>query len=445
VGERYLMTEIDSKERTRNYLSQIKGSFVYRAVAMGASFVVIPLMIRYLGYEQYGVWATLLSIMSWVVFFDLGIGNGLRNKVAESLAGGEQSKANDYISSGYTLIGLIALALWIVVSVCSYFISWQTVFNTQVISESTLGDTVRIISFFILLNFWVGLINALFGAIQKNSLIAVGQLVMNLLVLTLVFILSKTTEESISYLALTYGISLVSPNILLSLWFYRSRPKLCPRLHIDLQHMRPLLTLGLQFFAIQLAVLVIFTTDKMLITQLIGPQYVTQYEVVFKLFSLITFLHGLISMPLWSAYTEAYRREDFAWIRKMFKKQLLIFVYIAIVVFLLAFLARPIIEIWIGKNFIVSYRLIAVMGMFILISCWNNIYAMLVNGIGDIKLRLFTSLFAMLLNIPLSFYLVKYMGLGISGIVLGTICSLMIAAVALPIQVYRLLRTTIIA
>jgi hypothetical protein len=28
------MTEIDTKERTRNYLSQIKGSFVYRVVGM---------------------------------------------------------------------------------------------------------------------------------------------------------------------------------------------------------------------------------------------------------------------------------------------------------------------------------------------------------------------------------------------------------------------------
>lgn len=37
-----------SKERTRNYLHQIKGAVVYKAVVMLASFLAIPLMIRYL-------------------------------------------------------------------------------------------------------------------------------------------------------------------------------------------------------------------------------------------------------------------------------------------------------------------------------------------------------------------------------------------------------------
>jgi len=80
------MSEAVSKERTHNYVRQIKGAVVYKAVAMAASFLAIPLMIRYLGQEQFGVWSTLLTVMSWIVFFDLGVGNGLRNKVAEALA-----------------------------------------------------------------------------------------------------------------------------------------------------------------------------------------------------------------------------------------------------------------------------------------------------------------------------------------------------------------------
>lgn len=66
-----------SKERTSNYLRQVKGAVVYKGVAMIASFLAIPMMIRYLGQEQFGVWSTLLTVMSWIVFFDLGIGNGI--------------------------------------------------------------------------------------------------------------------------------------------------------------------------------------------------------------------------------------------------------------------------------------------------------------------------------------------------------------------------------
>ena len=429
-----------SKERSRNYLHQIKGAIVYKAVAMLASFLAIPLMIRYLGQEQFGVWSTLLTVMSWIVFFDLGVGNGLRNKVAEALAKNDKREAADYISSGYSLIGLIALALWVFFTGVSFFVPWQTVFNTQAIPEATLRLTVQIAVFFIVFNFWIGLIGAILGAVQKTAMAALGQLISNVLALLFVFILTKTISATLSYLALAYGLSLVAANIFLSFWFYKQYRELRPTLSLDKKHMAPLLSIGLKFFIIQLAVLVIFTTDKMLITQLFGPEYVVQYDVVFKLFSVITFAHTLISAPLWSAYTDAYHRGDMVWVKRMLRKQLIVFVGIILCVFIMGLLANPIIGVWIGRDVNVSYPLVVSVGIFVLVSAWNNIYAMFVNGIGDMKIQLYTSVAAMFLNIPLSLVFVKYFGFGLSGIVMATIASLLLSAIALPIQVNYIMR-----
>jgi len=44
------------------------------------------------------------------------------------------------------------------------------------------------------------------------------------------------------------------------------------------------------------------------------------------------------------------------------------------------------------------------------------------------------------MNIPLSFYFVRYMDMGVSGIVIGTIFSLLLAAIIVPIQSFRILR-----
>lgn len=438
------MSEAISKERSRNYLLQIRGAVVYRALAVLASFFAIPLMIRYLGQEQFGVWSTLLTVLSWALFFDLGIGNGLRNKVAESLAKNKTDEASRYISSGYTLIGFIALSIWLILVTGAHFIPWQTVFNTKAIAETTLRNTVLIAASFLLLNFWVGLISALLGAIQRTAFIALGQLISNLLILLFVFLLSTNTEASITSLALVYGLSVVTANILLSLWFfYRRYPDLRPRYALDKQHISPLLTLGLQFFVIQLAALVIFTTDKMLITQLFGPQYVTEYDVVFKVLSLVTFAHGLISAPLWSAYTDAYQREDKLWISNMLRKQIAVFVFFVFVTCLIMFLTKPIVSLWISPDFSVSSQLVVVIGVFVLVSIWNNIYAMVVNGIGRIKPQLYTAIVAIVINIPVSVFLAKIAGFGVSGIVIGTVLSLMLAAVVLPIQVYSLTRPAI--
>jgi O-antigen/teichoic acid export membrane protein len=435
------MTADVSKERTRNYLHQIKGAVVYKAVAMLASFLTIPMMIRYLGQEQFGVWSTLLTIMSWIVFFDLGVGNGLRNKVAEALARNDKLEAANYIASGYSLIGLIALVLWALVTGISFFVPWQAVFNTQAIPEATLRLSVQVAVFFVVLNFWIGLISPILGSIQKTAMTALGQLISNVFALLFVFVMTKTINATVADLAFSYGISLIIANIGLSWWFYQVHPALRPKPYLDKQHISPLLSVGLQFFTIQMAVLIIFTTDKILITQLIGPEYVTQYDVVFKLFSLITFAHTLISAPLWSAYTDAYHRNDMIWIKQMLHKQLMIFVGIILTVIMMGFLIEPVVFLWIGPELKVSQPLVISIGIFVLVSSWNNIYAMFLNGVGIIKLQLYNSLVAMVINIPLAIFFVKWCNFGLSGVVLATIVSLSLAAVALPIQVNQIIRT----
>lgn len=430
------MTVDLSKERTRNYLRQIKGALVYRAIAMFASFLAIPLMIRYLGQEQFGVWSTLLTVMSWIVFFDLGVGNGLRNKVAEALAKNDKIEAANYVASGYSLIGVIAAVLMILAMGASGFVPWQTVFNTRAISEENLRLAVQIAVFFIVLNFWIGLIGALLGAVQKTAMAALGQLISNILALLFVFVLTKTTHSTISYLVLAYGISLVISNVWLSVWFYSRNPELRPKPYLDMLHVRPLLSVGLQFFTIQIAVLVIFTTDKMLITQFFGPQYVTQYDVVFKLFSIITFAHTLITAPLWSAYTDAYHRKDVKWMKEMLRKQIIIFGLFFVGVIVMVMVARPIIKLWIGHEFEVSSSMLIFMGLFVLISIWNNIFGIILGGIGKIRLGSVYTVFTAVLNIPLSYFISVRLGYGVAGIILATSLSIAISSILSPIQVY---------
>jgi len=77
-----------SNPRTINYLKQVKGAVLYKIFAVGFSFLVVPLMVCYLGSEKYGIWSTLLSLVSWMLFFDFGLANGTRNRISEALANG---------------------------------------------------------------------------------------------------------------------------------------------------------------------------------------------------------------------------------------------------------------------------------------------------------------------------------------------------------------------
>jgi len=430
-----------SKTRSKNYIKQIKGSFVFKGLAIIASFLSIPLMIKYLGVEHYGVWSTLLSIVSWIVLFDIGIGNGLRNKISESLAQGNKEEVHRYISTAYMILGVIATMLIVSFLLVSEYIPWQKVFNIISISNQDLQSVVNTTVIFLFLNFWISLINQVFNGFQKTSLVVFNQFLSNTFSLLAVFILYNFYEPSLIKLAFFYGISLLLSSLILSFWFYKNNTEFIPRLRaFGLNYTKSITSLGLKFFIIQIAAIVIFTTDKILITQLFGPEYVASYDVVFKLFSVITVVHGILMAPLWSAYSDAYHNGDIEWIKKTIKNQLKIYLLIIVATILLVFLSKPIINIWIGNNFAVDNMLIVSMALFVLISTWNNIFAFFLNATNQLNVQINTSTIAIFVNIPLSIFLVKYFNVGIYGIVIGTNVSLLLFSIFGSLQTFNIIK-----
>jgi O-antigen/teichoic acid export membrane protein len=109
-------------------------------------------------------------------------------------------------------------------------------------------------------------------------------------------------------------------------------------------------------------------------------------------------------------------------------------------VILMVILAKPIIRLWIGTNVGASQLLIGLVAISTIQGCWNSIFANFLNGIGKIKLQMYTSIVGGIINIPLSIYFAKNCGLGTSGVILGTICSLLLGTVIVPIQAYKVVR-----
>ncbi len=387
--------------------------------------------------EMFGIWATMLTLISWVMLFDLGIGNGLKNKVSESLAKNDASLATAYISTAYVVIGLVSLVLFLIFLPLSFWVPWQGVFNTVTISEGNLRIAVMSLSFFVFFNFWISLVNQIYHGMQKSSVVVLGQCISNFLALIAIFSLYKYASVSLTYMVFAYGFSLISANIGISCFLFYKRSDLKPRFSLfDNHKMKPLLSLGLNFFVIQVAVLAIFMTDKILITQLLGPAEVTPYEVVFKLYSVLTIVHGLILAPLWPAYTDAYHKKDFRWIRKTLRNQLKIFLILVLFTILMTAIAPKIITLWIGTSLNVDDKLYLFMGLFIIISVWSNVFAYFVNAIGALRVQTITAVISGISNVPLSIYFAKNLEMGLSGIVLGTVCSLSLFAIFGAVQVY---------
>ena len=420
--------------RSSNVNKQIGLSFVFKIAAIACNFLLVPITLKYLGQEQYGVWMTVLSILSWISFFDLGLGNGMRNKVSEALAKNEMVILREYISSTYIAIGCIVLVAYCFLLIFSSGINWQRVLNVYAMDNRQLQEIMLLSAFVLFFNFLLSLINQVINAYQMSSLITVNQLLANGLALMLTYILILTIPSSLFMVAFCYGFSVIMANFLISWKFYNRHSEAKPAFRFFCWHkVRSITGLSIKFFIIQLAALVFFAKDNIIIAQILGPSHVTTYSITFKLFSIITFAHGIILGPLWSAFTDAYVKEDFLWIKHTVKKMNLLMLLIGISVFCLCLASPVILHYWLGSSYEeLEGLLIWLMGLFVIISAWNNTYAIFLNGIGKLKLSFYLTPIITILNIPLSIYMTDLHGL--NGMVVATILCMVPAAILQPIQ-----------
>ena len=75
-----------SIKKEKSLIKSASIAVLLRPISVLISLVYTPMMLSYLGDEQYGLWATMLSVMNWFTIFDFGIAGGFRNILSVEVA-----------------------------------------------------------------------------------------------------------------------------------------------------------------------------------------------------------------------------------------------------------------------------------------------------------------------------------------------------------------------
>ena len=422
------------ESRSKTVKKNILWSFALKALSVGLSFLVLPLTVNYLTAVEYGVWVTLFSVMNWVNMLDMGIGLGLRNRLAEAVAKQDWHLVRCYMSAGIFSLGGIGFVLFVLFLVGINFADFQLIFNSQEISEADLFKSTLWTGIFVIATFVLSVINQIYYAYQQAAKTGLVNIVHNFVMLVCIYYLTLQPEHSMVSFVFCFGISsLLSRLVFLGEFFVRNRDVWPSLSLVQIVYIKNIAGTGVQFFIIQLAVICLFSSANILITQRLGPDHVLAYDIVFKIFSIVTMIHGIICAPLWNAYTEAYVKNDFAWLRHTVRKMLKLMIPIGAMCILLVALNDWIISIWIRKVIMIPPYLAVTAGMFAFISCLNNVFAIFLNGVGKIQLQMYLSIVSAVVVIPLAWFFMKWMD--VSGMLLAMVISLSISTIPLGLQV----------
>lgn len=389
-----------------------------------ANFVVISITLDLLSTKIYGVWITLYTTISWLSFFDLGLGNGMRNLFAVNRAIGNQEKNKQLVSTSYIIVLGIALILLIVGLPFVYYADIARFFN---ISDIAIPDLRCVLSLLVVvtsLQLITKLINSIFLADQKpalSSLIDCSGVVCSLLLL---FILKDRLVGSLFNLSLIITLPTFIISFIVTLFaFNKNYRKLKPSLKcFNLKISNKLINLGLRFFLIQLSALIILQGSNIIILKFIGAEEVSVFSLVYKYFNVIVTIFTLVLTPYWSFFTDSYAKNNYNQLKQGFKQLLISWLAISMVGVVM-WIALPFsFKIWLNQELDIPAYLPVSLLLFSVFSNLGSVFIYFLNGTSSyLNFQLAIVLAFAALLYPLSAYLLPTYG------VLGVVFTMFFA------------------
>ena len=129
-GKHAITTEATrSAERHRRAFLTGGASTLARVVQVSTSLVTVPLTLKYLGNERFGLWMTISSVLAMAAFADFGVGNGVLNTVAKAFGRDDTEGIRNAVSSGFAVLNTIAALLLLSFFAIYRFVNWADFFR----------------------------------------------------------------------------------------------------------------------------------------------------------------------------------------------------------------------------------------------------------------------------------------------------------------------------
>jgi len=430
------------EERTALLQKNVIVAFVLQGGTSLLSIYLVRLSLEYLGKQDYGIWVTIGSVITWFQVFEIGLTDGLRNRLSVCLAQNDFEYGRKYLSTTYALMTILSVGLFILLAFGAWLVDWGVILGAPMEMSDLLRDVALLLLGTFCLRTTVNIITTVYSADQRPAFNSVLTFLSTLVSTVATYVALRLSDGSLVIMSLISGMPLIILSLALTLYAYNSRYlKMAPSLKfVDWKLSPDILSLSGRFFLLQIAAIILFTTQNVIITQLFGPEEVTPYNIAFRYFVIVGIIFRIAYGPIWSAVTHAYSTADLDWIRKTIRKAIYVWIATIPVVMSLIIFSESLYRIWIADQVQVPIPLTILMGIFTLQSGWNNIFSFFLNGISKIRLQLTLSFSAALINIPLSIILARDFDMGTGGVILATILCLFPATVMQPIQYLRIMK-----
>lgn len=440
--------DVKTIKNNKSIVANIVAAFGIKGIGMIVNLLSMPLYIDYFNNNMVlGLWFTILTVVNWILSFDVGIGNGLRNHLTKALSQKNYEEGKLLTSSALASLGIITISLIVIIFIFMPVVNWNSMFNisSDVVSREILTMCISITVIGIMISLFLHIVRGILFALQLASIVNLLQLFISILLVSYLFFAPEynTIEAKLKTMSFAYAIIINIPSfIALLVIFCFSEMKNCrPSLnYVTKNATKAVLGLGASFFLVQVMYMIITVTNEWFIAKFFSPENCVDYQIYFRLFALVGSLMMLAMSPLWSAITKAYTQKHYQWIIKLQTVLNYLALTCIVVECLFVVLLQPIINIWLGERAIeVNYLTASFFLLYGVVMIWVAIQSTIVAGLGTLKTQLKLYLFAAIFKI-ITIVIVARFTNDWSIVILMTAIGLLPYCIYQPLEVKKELR-----
>ena len=358
---------------------------VINVVAMMAAY---PIYLHFLGYEKYGVWLVLATVLSFAQLGNLGIGQAVMKLVAEEHGRGDIEGVQRYVTTALALLCLSGSLVLIAV----------LVFKTQIVSAFKLSGENAQMAFWLLpyigilsiYVFIVQVLNATLSGLGRMDLANYAQSLGRIVAVSVATILLYS-GRGIQSLLIGNTLSYVFIHVMSLICIWRiAHIRLLRAGNLDAQRGRRILRFGGGIFGGTVVSMLGSPFNKLMLSRYAGVSTIPIYEIAFngamQFRNLIEagFRALMPEISRISANMTRYAKDRISQISHRAMKLILLFgipMYGAMLIF-----ATPLLRIWLREEFVHSIPFaFRIMLVATFINLWGVPSYYLLLGMGRIR------------------------------------------------------------
>jgi O-antigen/teichoic acid export membrane protein len=413
-------------------------SYIGRIGSFLCVILTIPLIKHTLPIELFSVWMAISSLIAFFSFADLGIGNGLINRLAQANAHDDSALVARTIVSAYFATLFIAVFLIFLFVIINCFLPDPSRLLGSISNENKkeVLSAINIFMVLMVINIPASLIYKIFLGMQKGYLVGLSQFLSSIAIISSVFFVASTSPTLHKLILAFLGTQVLVNLIITIVWIFSRYSKFSARnliFNFDYKILKELFRIGFMFFVLQLGVAFAFQSDVIVITQSLTQEQYAEYAVVQKLFQFISIAFGAAIVGLWPAFADAKAKADIYWAQRVLVLSLISTgILVGIISCFVALNIKWILFEWTGSLLLPSSFLVGLLACWTVIEALGNVSGSFMNASDILKPQVVIVILLGVTAFIGKWFLVPI--LGTAGAPLVTLLSYLIISV--PFQLY---------